>query len=289
MALSITRQSIEVEELIGTGDLQASVTAEALVPGAGREAVEPLLTDARYIPGEITVQDGRVIVSGSVACQAVYRQGDEITLRALEASAPIEEVLDLPGAEPGMAARQFARVSDAAARYENGHMIFRAGVEVRVSAFRLSPVELIDSVEGEGIETEFQDVASEKLAAEAEASALLSARVTLPASLDARTTLMDWANAVIESSAPDLGGLRVRGTVYAEVLIGTGVPGRPAAVIKYPLPFDQLVEIPDWLTENAAAEVSVRRVLANVEQGEPGQDSVLAAAFSVSQSGISTN
>ena len=46
MALELTKLGFEAEELMGTRVQQALVRAEALVPGAGREAIEPLLADA---------------------------------------------------------------------------------------------------------------------------------------------------------------------------------------------------------------------------------------------------
>ena len=89
MALQTQMQTFEAEKLIGARRAQVLVRAEALVPGAGRDAIEPLLADASLFIGEADVQADRVVLEGRVACQAVYRQGEESALRALAAQAAL--------------------------------------------------------------------------------------------------------------------------------------------------------------------------------------------------------
>ena len=54
MALETKRQTLEVETLIGAQYSQVLVRAETLVPGAGREAIEPLMAEAN-----VSVSAGR--------------------------------------------------------------------------------------------------------------------------------------------------------------------------------------------------------------------------------------
>lgn len=272
MALQIDRQTLEAEQLIGARSAQTLVRAEALVPGAGRDAIEPLLADATLFIAETDVQADRVVLEGNVSCQAVYRQGEEVVVRALTAQTPMNTVLEIPGAQPGMLARVRGEVAHVDARYENGHMVFQATCDLTVQVLRLAPEEVIVGVSGqEGLQTAFQSLESVKLAAEASELALLRDAVALPAALDARTALMDWVAVEIEEVAPDLGGVRVKGKALVETLISSGVAGRPAALIRYPLALDQLVELPEWLTGNAFAEADVRAVRSQVEPaGEDG-------------------
>ena len=193
MALQTQVQTFEAERLVGARIAQVLVRAEALVPGAGRDAIEPLLADAGLFIGEVDVQADRVVLEGSVACQAVYRQGEEIALRALTAQTTLSHVLDIPGVQPGMLCRARGEVSHVDARYENGHMVFQAACDLTVQVLSLSPVEVISAVDGvEGIQTVFTPIRSVKLAAEASELALLRDTVALPAALDGRTALMDW-------------------------------------------------------------------------------------------------
>lgn len=273
MALELTRQDFEVEDLVGTRVSQVLLRAETLVPGAGREAIEPLMCDANLFIDTADLQADRVVLDGTAACQAVYRQGSEVILRALTAQAVLNHVLEIPGAEPGMFTRVWGTVDHVDARYENGHMIFLVTCTLRVQVLKLKPVAGITSVEGvNGLETKYQTAHSVKLAAESSEMALLKETVSLPAALDARATLMDWAVAEVEDVSPDLGGMRVKGRVLMQTLVSSGAAGRPAAVVQCPMAFDQLVELPEWLTGNVAAEADIRAVRSQIGL-VPGDDS----------------
>jgi len=276
MALETTRQAIEVETLIGARYSQVLVRAEALVPGAGREAVEPLLSEANVTLSAADVQTDRVVIEGTAWCQGVYRQGEEVTLRALTAQTSVNHVIEIPGAAPGMLSRAIAQVEHVESKYENGHMIFQITCGIQLQVLKLQPTELIDSIQGvNGLQTLYTEVCSCKLAADTEAELLVKNEIALPVALDARTSLMDWGAPVMESAEADLGGLRVKGRIQVETLISSGIPGRPVALIKYPLEFDRLVELPDWLLKDAFAAVAIRRIQSQVEQRE-GEDARLA-------------
>ncbi len=273
MALQTQVQTFEAERLVGARIAQVLVRAEALVPGAGRDAIEPLLADAGLFIGEVDVQADRVVLEGSVACQAVYRQGEESALRALTAQTTLSHVLDIPGVQPGMLCRARGEVSHVDARYENGHMVFQAACDLTVQVLSLSPVEVISAVDGvEGIQTVFTPIRSVKLAAEASELALLRDTVALPAALDGRTALMDWVAVEVDEVSPDLGGVRVKGRALVETLVASGVANRPGVVVRYPLSLDQLVELPEWLTGDVSAEVDVRSMRSRVDAGEGDGD-----------------
>ncbi|MEE1200742.1 MAG: DUF3794 domain-containing protein, partial [Christensenellales bacterium] len=120
MALEITKQTIEVEALIGAQYTQVLIRAETLVPGAGREAIEPMLSEADVSVSGVDVQTDRLVLDGTVYCQGVYRQGEENSLRALTVETGLSRVVEMPGALPGMIGRVLAQVEHVEARYENG-------------------------------------------------------------------------------------------------------------------------------------------------------------------------
>lgn len=276
MALETKKQALEVEALIGAQYSQVLVRAEALVPGAGREAIEPLLSEANIAVTNADVQTDRVVLEGTAYCQATYRQGEEATLRALTAQTTLSQVIDVAGAAPGMLSRVLAQVEHVEAKYENGHMVFQVTCGLQVQVLQLRQTELIDSVSGvDGLQTVYEDVCSFKLAADTDADVLVKGEIALPVALDARTSLMDWGAALVDSAEPDLGGLRVKGRILVETLISSGVTGRPAALIKYPLDYDRLVELPDWLVKDAFATVSIKRIQSQVQQSAGGEDAKL--------------
>ena len=182
MALSLVRQGIETESLIGSEDTQVLLRAEAMVSGAGREAVKILMADAYLALGAVEVQADRVVLDGTVYAQAAYRLGDEASVRALTAQTTLNHAVDMDGAMAKMIARAEGVVEHVDASYENGHMIFRIAVRLRVKVLNLSPVEVINQISGvNGLEVKFAEICSNKLSAEANAEALLREAVTLPA------------------------------------------------------------------------------------------------------------
>ncbi len=276
MELSIIQKPLEVERLVGDSTGQALVQAETMVPGAGRDPVRPLIADATLQINQSEVQQGRVVLDGSILCQCLYRQGDETAVRALTAVAKLSQVIDMDGAQPGQILRVQGQVENVDPAYENGHMVFRIAVSLHAQVTELSPVQIIEDVEGvQGLERQYVDIASSKLAAESSGNCMLREEVSLPAELDARMALMDSGSVRVQSTQPDLGGVRVKGEVLTETLVGTGVPGRPVAKVSVALPFDELVELPEWLTNNVISDAQIANLLTSVHEGAEGQDGTL--------------
>ena len=276
MEFQINRQTIEAERLAGKDRAQLLVRAETLVSGAGREAVDILLADANVSLGAVDVQTDRLVVDGVVRCQATYRLGSEMSARALNAQTSLNHVFDMKGIARGMIGRAAVEVDEVRARYENGHMLFDISLTVNARVTELVPCDVITSVDGEhAIQTRYEEIMSMKLSAENTVTALLSDSVSLPAALDARTSLMEWAAVSDLDVRKDLGGVRVTGNVALESLISSGVTSRPIALVRYTLPLNQLVELPEWLSDHAHASAAVRSVSTNVEQAAGGEDSTL--------------
>lgn len=280
--VELERQTIEIERQVARESAQALVRAEATVSGAGREAVEPLMEEATLSIGAVEVQEGRVLLDGTVRCQAVYRQGEEGSPRALAAQAQFNQAIETPGAKPRMIASVDGQVEHVEAAYENGRMVFQVAINLRAQVSALDTVSVITQTAGiPALEAQFVEVASTKLSAEAGADAVLRESVALPAQLDARLALIDWSAARVLSAAPDLGGVRVKGEVLTETLIGTGVTARPVALVKVAMPFDELVELPEWLTENVRASAHVVSLATNVEQGSEESALTLEAKLAI--------
>ncbi len=275
MELSLNRQTIEVEKLIGENRMQIQVTAETATPGAGREAIDVLMEEANASIDSAQPQTDRVVMDGTVVCQAVYRQG-EGAARAVAVPVKFSEAMDLTGVSPQSIVRSDAVVEDVQANYDNGRMRFSVVLGLTVQALELEPVEVITQIGGaDALEANFMELCSSKLAAESSADALVREEVALPAQLDARVSLMDWAQARLAHVESDLGGVRVQGEIQAEALIGTGVPSRPIALVKVVMPFEQLVELPEWLSDNVTCDATVKRLLTEVAPGDEDGEAVL--------------
>lgn len=284
------KQTIEIEAIFGDESVQLPLRAESMVPGAGREAIEVLMEDAYLTMGAVEVQSDRVVLDGTVNCQVVYCQGEDPSARALTAQKTFNHVIEIPGVNATMFSRTRGHVEHVDAEYENGHIVFQVVVNLRVQVSQLEPTDVVTMLSGiDGLETQFEEVCSIKLNAEARDTAIVREEVALPPELDARIALMDWQTVHVNNSAPDIGGVRVTGEVMTETLIGTGVPGRPAALVKVGVPFDQLVEMPEWLTTDVTAEARVKRLSTSLKANEEGDGTKLNIEaemdFSVRSSG----
>lgn len=276
MSIECVKKTVEVERLVGSAVFQLPVQAEAPVPGAGRESVEIAMEDAFAAVKDVEAQSGRVLVSGQVQCQAAYRLGEENSLRALTARASFEQAVDIEGVEPGMAVRARASTDHVEAAYDNGHMVFRVAVTVSVRVSSLTPVEAVTGFEGDTpVETRLQRVETGKTSAENSETVTLSDSVALPTALHARVVLMQWASPRVESVERDLGGVRLNGGVQIESLVASSVAGRPVALVRYRLPFEALVGMPDWVEGEAEALADVSALSVEVEEGEQDGEAAL--------------
>ncbi len=265
------RKTVEMEQLVGEDRTQTLVHAETIVPGAGKEPVLILFEDARAALGTIDVQADRVVADGMVQAQALYKLGAQGEAQALTASAPISRAIEMPGAQPGMACACSAVVEHVEAKYENGHIVFLITVGLTTRVTQMTQQEILCDISGEeGIEKSVKTLPCAKMAAESTAQAILQGDARMPAVLDARTALMDWCSVRIDSVSEDLGGVQVSGAVLAEALVGSGVPGRPVALVKYALPFAQLVDLPDWLRKDAQAGAQISSLNTKLQQMEDG-------------------
>ena len=214
-----------------------------------------------------------MVVDGTVYCQAVYSQGESAAARAVAAQTGVSEVVDLPGVTARSIIRVQGVVESVEAEYENGRMRFTCAITIQVQALELETVDLISQLSGvNDAQVQFAELCSSKLAAESEAQAQVRQEVALPPALDARVALMDWGQARLGQVSPDLGGVKVTGDVQAEVLIGTGVSARPVALVKVVMPFEQLVELPEWLTANVAADAQVKHLTTSVSPGSDEEE-----------------
>ncbi len=276
MDFTLTRKTIEAEKQYESEKVQLHLRAEAMVLGAGRENVDVLLSDCRVCITSIQAQTDRITCQGEAVCQAAYRVDSESGARAANATAPISCAFEIKGVLSGMTAKVFAEDNEVNARYENGHMVFDVYLTLSAVASSLVPVQVITGVQnGEGIEASYEEIKSVKLAAESVSSMLLSQTVSLPAALDARYALMEWATISQLDHQKEPGGIRISGNALVETLISTGLQQKPVQLVKYRLPIDRFMEMPEWLTDNVHLDGSIQSVKTNVNQAVMGEDASL--------------
>lgn len=273
MALELKKQTVETESVVCAPKAQLNIQAEAMVSGAGRDAVEILMEDAAANITGTEVQNGRLVLDGVVVCQAAYRQGDGDIIRAVEARAPLQHAFEEDAVGIGMNASMEACVTHVESGYLNGRILFHVTVELSGTVSKISATDVITDIGGvSGVQSATEDVQSVRYGAEAVAQVPVSETLALPQELGTQATLMDFATVTVEKVERDLGGVTVSGRVNAEVMIAGSIPGRPVAMVKYPMAFRQLVEMPEWLTENVQGTAAVNGIRSTlVDTGNSGE------------------
>lgn len=276
MDFTLTRKAIEAERQYESEKTQTHLRAEAMVAGAGRENVDVLLSDCRVRITSVHVDTDRVMAEGEAVCQAAYRVTGEKGARAANAAAPVSCVFDMKGVLSGMTARVCSHVDEVSARYENGHIVFDAYLTMSACVTSLVPIQVITGVQGgTTLETAYDEIKSVKLAAESTGTEVLSQTVPLPAALDARYALMEWATISLLDYQKEPGGIRVNGNVLIETLISTGLSEKPVQLVRYRLPIDRYMEMPEWLTGQVHLDAGVSSVKTTVSQAVMGEDATL--------------
>lgn len=264
MPLDIGRQTLETERVVDSRIVKALIETDAMAQGAD----EVLLCDAMCSVDSAQTQQGRILLDGKVRFQVLYRAQGEVT--SLMVNAPLREMIDAD-VGPKMAVNCFTEIESAEARLMAGRILCRAVPAIRVTVTALEPCAVISAINGiDGICVKRERIASLKVNAEAQAAASLSEEFDLPRSLGAERTLITRARADVSDIFDAVGGVTVKGSVALEAVHTCSIPGRPIAVSRHALPFEQFVELPEWLRGDLRADAWITGITAQTLSDDEG-------------------
>ena len=101
MNVPMKRETVKASGRLRAPAQQASVEAEAALPGGLRDEVLLFYTEAQALPLTAETVGDRVNVSGRVAFRALYSQGDLTRVRSVEESRDFSRSLSVPTADAG--------------------------------------------------------------------------------------------------------------------------------------------------------------------------------------------
>lgn len=264
MPLNIGRQTLESERVVDSRIVKALIETDAMAQGAD----EVLLCDAMCAIDSAQTQQGRILLDGKVRFQALYRAQGEVT--SLMINAPLRETIEAD-VGPKMAVDYSVEMESAEARLMAGRILCRAVPAIRLTVTTLEPRAVISELDGiDGVCVRREKISSLKVNAEARSSASLSEEFELDRALGAERTLLTRARCDVSEVYDAAGGAMVRGTVAIEAVHSCALPGRPICVSRHALPFEQLVELPDWLRGDLRAGAWVTGLTAQTLSDEDG-------------------
>ncbi len=264
MPLNISRQTLETERVVDSRIIKALIETDAMAQGAD----EVLLCDAMCAIESAQTQQGRILLDGKVRFQVLYRAQGEVT--SLMISAPLREMIEAD-VGPKMAVEYSVEMESAEARLMAGRILCRAVPAIRLTVTTLEPRAVISDLDGiAGVCVRREKIVSLKVNAEARATASLSEEFELERALGAERTLLTRARCDVGDMYDSVGGVTVKGTVAIEAVHSCALPGRPICVSRHALPFEQMVELPDWLRGELRACAWVTGLTAQTLTDEEG-------------------
>lgn len=270
MAMQVIRESIRLEQPLGTGRALAVVTGEVTLPGGLREETRVLAATASASAEGAEANAGRVNVRGRTVFHVLYTQGDPTKVNAIEASADFVQPCDVPGVQGRATAVAAVNVQRVEARANGGRLSLRAEVEVSARATSTQPVEAVTGVEGsDSVEVLAQTQTVCRTVAAGSKDVLLREELALPDGLQIRETLFAQAWPVLDGATGGAGRVGLSGQVLLEAVHASDMPERPVVVTRHSIPFAQGVEISGEDGERLNGSVTVRDVaVASQADGE---------------------
>lgn len=270
MDMQLIRESIELEQPLGTGRSHAQVEGEVTLPGGLREETRVLAAHAMAIAEGAEALQDRASVSGRVVFHVLYTQGDPTKINAIEASADFTHLCELPGSQPRAKVTPQVQVERVEARGSGGRLMMKATIAVLTRAVLDSPVEAVVGVNGtDDAELKTQETVHVRTVAQGSGDVLLREEFELPASLQITDTLYATAVPKLTETTGGLGRIGLNGSVTLEAVHASALPGRPLVTTRHSFPFIQSVEAAGEEGEKLDGCVTVKDVaVASQEMGD---------------------
>ncbi|MBQ7039004.1 MAG: DUF3794 domain-containing protein, partial [Clostridia bacterium] len=145
---------------VSLGKNRAVISAETdvIVPDTKPDAEKILKMDTDARLNGFEVQNGRVLVFGTVKFNVLY-YSPEGELKNVKTECAFTDVLEIMGAEPGLEADVLCRVDKSDCRILNGRKLsVKAGVEVTAEVFKEESLEAVCHIDKEAVEQQTRKI-----------------------------------------------------------------------------------------------------------------------------------
>ncbi|MBQ7519678.1 MAG: hypothetical protein IJU12_05100, partial [Clostridia bacterium] len=245
---------------------QASVEAEAALPGGLRDEVLLFYTEAQALPLTAETVGDRVNVSGRVAFRALYSQGDLTRVRSVEESRDFSRSLAASAQDAGAMYEPVCEITAVTARVFNGRILMKAELNVSAEGVREQEISVVTSLEDEDAQVLSEAVSLQRAVGSGDAQGLIKGEFEISPALQAEEALLGSGEARVEDILGGADGLAtVTGTVDLTVCHASRMPGHPLVCTQHSLPFEQQVNLAGEAGELLSASVDVTDVAAALE------------------------
>ncbi len=272
MNVPMKRETIKASGRLRVQLQQASVEAEAALPGGLRDEVLLFYTEAQALPLTAETVGDRVNVSGRVAFRALYSQGDLTRVRSVEESRDFSRSLAAPAQDAGAMYEPVCEITAVTARVFNGRILMKAELNVSAEGVREQEISVVTSLEDGDAQVLSEAVSLQRAVGNGDAQGLIKGEFEISPALQAEEALLGSGEARVEDILGGADGLAtVTGTVDLTVCHASHMPGHPLVCTQHSLPFEQQVNLAGEAGELLSASVDVTDVAAALENAEDMQ------------------
>ena len=272
MTVPTKRETIKASGRLRAQPQQASVEAEAALPGGLRDEVLLFYTEAQALPLTAETVGDRVNVSGRVAFRALYSQGDLTRVRSVEESRDFSRSLAAPAQDAGAMYEPVCEITAVTARVFNGRILMKAELNVSAEGVREQEISVVTSLEDGDAQVLSEAVSLQRAVGSGDAQGLIKGEFEISPALQAEEALLGSGEARVEDILGGADGLAtVTGTVDLTVCHASRMPGHPLVCTQHSLPFEQQVNLAGEAGELLSASVDVTDVAAALENAEDMQ------------------
>ena len=266
MSVRMKRETIEAGGVLRAQSQQATVEAEATLPGGLRDDVLLFHTEAQVLPLTAETVGSRVQVNGRVVFRALYAQGDLTRVRSVEEMKDFTRALPAAAQETAAAYEPVCEITGVSARVFNGRLLMQAEMNVSARAQDTRPVSLVTALEEENAQVLTDTLTAQYAVGEGRAAGLVKGEFEMAPALQAEEALFGSGEARVEDILGGADGrATVTGTIDLTVCHASRMPGHPLVVTQHSLPFQQPVSLTGESGELLSAAVRVTDVAAALE------------------------
>ena len=272
MSVRMKRETIEAGSLLRAAAQQATVEAEATLPGGLRDEVLLLYTEAQALPLSAETAGNRVTVNGRVAFRALYAQGDLTRVRSVEEMREFSRALTAAAQDTAASYTPVCEITAVSARVFNGRLLMRAEMNLSAEANETHDVSAVTAVEEDHAQVLTETLTVQHTVGRGSARGLVKGEFEMAQALQADEALLGSGEARVEDILGGADGrATVAGVIDLTVCHASRMPGHPLVYTQHTLPFEQPVTLSGEAGEILSASVAVTDVAAALEEGDGGQ------------------
>ncbi|MGE5329828.1 MAG: DUF3794 and LysM peptidoglycan-binding domain-containing protein [Deltaproteobacteria bacterium] len=257
MAIELVREPLRIKRVVGEESLQFSVQGDLIIPDAKADLLGVLSIDSNVMVNEREVLTDKVVLGGVVNFNIIYLAKDEDRpIRALNASVPFKEPLEIDGAKQGMTADVDGIILNSEYEILNERKIVveaiaQLGVVINE---RVEAEVIVDTLDEDNIQKQKEEFEICQFIGECSDRFTIKEEVDIPEAMPSVFEVLSAEASISREIKVSDNKVIVKGEVNVRALYSGEDEDRSIETVEYTFPFTQFMDIPG-VDENAFCDV----------------------------------